>query len=472
MKCSDQSRWYRSVLGFVAVSVAATIVMIAPPRAHAACTGDCSGDGEVTVNELITMVNIALGTAQVSTCTAGDVNGDGEITVNEIIAGVNSALNGCTPAAGGCGDGVVEAGEDCDNGGTCIGGSDAGKSCKGDSECDQSGGVCLDGPKRLFGCSSNADCPSSTCVHCKTFGGKGCAANCTTESPVNITLVPGDSDGTNLVEGTSGLLINSGIGITVGIAFPANTTRQLLVGKEKDGKVPAALPALTNGTPGINVLGAACICTRPVVFESCGGTVWDKSGVPSINCSAGYTAGGSVCDSIGKPCTFVYGPDNAGAGVVGCDSLDGINLTVTQDAGGSTGTSHPPVTTMSDAGGPGSAVLSVALELGFTLNPCTGSTPEYGDDGQFCTADDPQAGRAVLPQILTTGSASATVLNADLNDGLTVPEPPIIFSGNPLSCATLASGSASGGALAGAFTDLNASPEIQDIVVNSAQVAQ
>jgi len=60
-----------------------------------ACTGDCSGDGEVTVNELITMVDIALGTTPVSTCSAGDANGDGEVTVNEIVAGVNHALSGC-----------------------------------------------------------------------------------------------------------------------------------------------------------------------------------------------------------------------------------------------------------------------------------------------------------------------------------------------------------------------------------------
>jgi hypothetical protein len=59
------------------------------------CVGDCTGDGDVTVNELITMVNIALGTAEISICTAGDANGDGEITINEIIAGVNNALNGC-----------------------------------------------------------------------------------------------------------------------------------------------------------------------------------------------------------------------------------------------------------------------------------------------------------------------------------------------------------------------------------------
>ncbi|MBI3785778.1 MAG: hypothetical protein HY270_20485 [Deltaproteobacteria bacterium] len=59
------------------------------------CVGDCSSDGEVTVDELITMVNIALGTANVGTCTAGDGNGDGEITIDEIVTGVNYALNQC-----------------------------------------------------------------------------------------------------------------------------------------------------------------------------------------------------------------------------------------------------------------------------------------------------------------------------------------------------------------------------------------
>jgi hypothetical protein len=57
--------------------------------------GDCNGGGEVTVDELITMVNIALETANVSTCAAGAANGAGEITISEIIAGVNNALNGC-----------------------------------------------------------------------------------------------------------------------------------------------------------------------------------------------------------------------------------------------------------------------------------------------------------------------------------------------------------------------------------------
>jgi hypothetical protein len=60
-----------------------------------ACPGDCGGDGEVGVDEIITMVNVALGNADVSACRAGDSSGDGEITIGEIIAAVNNALGGC-----------------------------------------------------------------------------------------------------------------------------------------------------------------------------------------------------------------------------------------------------------------------------------------------------------------------------------------------------------------------------------------
>jgi hypothetical protein len=60
-----------------------------------ACTGDCKGDGQVTVDELLTMVNIALGTAAITACPAGDAGGDGQITVNEIVAAVGNALSGC-----------------------------------------------------------------------------------------------------------------------------------------------------------------------------------------------------------------------------------------------------------------------------------------------------------------------------------------------------------------------------------------
>jgi len=70
-----------------------------PRCAACACVGDCTGDGSVTVNELLTMVNIALGNAHVGTCMTGDANHDMQITIDEILTAVNNALNGCPAEA-------------------------------------------------------------------------------------------------------------------------------------------------------------------------------------------------------------------------------------------------------------------------------------------------------------------------------------------------------------------------------------
>lgn len=88
----------------------AVSVILSAPLAAAACQGDCNGDGEVMVNELILGVNIANGVAQLGQCVSFDVNGDGEVRINELIGSVANALNGCnapaptptaTPSAGG-----------------------------------------------------------------------------------------------------------------------------------------------------------------------------------------------------------------------------------------------------------------------------------------------------------------------------------------------------------------------------------
>ena len=60
-----------------------------------ACAGDCDGSRQVTINELVTAVNIALGSAATTVCPAIDGNGDGRVTVNELIRAVNNALSGC-----------------------------------------------------------------------------------------------------------------------------------------------------------------------------------------------------------------------------------------------------------------------------------------------------------------------------------------------------------------------------------------
>ncbi len=80
------------------VLAAAGMLMVAAqvPAATEYCAGDCIGDDVVTVDELITLVNLALGNTD-ELCDAGDTNADGQITVDEIVTAVNRALDGCPP---------------------------------------------------------------------------------------------------------------------------------------------------------------------------------------------------------------------------------------------------------------------------------------------------------------------------------------------------------------------------------------
>jgi hypothetical protein len=70
-------------------------------RVHAAtppCVGDCNTDHGVTIDEILAMVNIALGGVSGAPCPAGDASHDGQITVDEILTAVHHALNGCPSA--------------------------------------------------------------------------------------------------------------------------------------------------------------------------------------------------------------------------------------------------------------------------------------------------------------------------------------------------------------------------------------
>jgi cysteine-rich repeat protein len=114
----------------VATSIALALWAGHSDVAAAQCAGDCNGDGTVAINELITGVNIALGSAPVASCPSFDTNGDGMVAINELIAAVNNALAGCvvgptstptpsptqgitatvtpTRSTSGCGDGFVD----------------------------------------------------------------------------------------------------------------------------------------------------------------------------------------------------------------------------------------------------------------------------------------------------------------------------------------------------------------------------
>lgn len=78
------------------VALAAVALLTAAPAFGAsACVGDCDQSEQVTVNEILEMVNIALGLDAIAMCAAGDANEDGSITVDEILKAVNLALTRC-----------------------------------------------------------------------------------------------------------------------------------------------------------------------------------------------------------------------------------------------------------------------------------------------------------------------------------------------------------------------------------------
>src|SRR5262249_29166386 len=73
-----------------------TLLLATPPRAgHAGgsgCAGDCDGSGQVTVDEITTLVNITLGNAPTSACANG---ASGTVDIAFIIRAVGYALTSC-----------------------------------------------------------------------------------------------------------------------------------------------------------------------------------------------------------------------------------------------------------------------------------------------------------------------------------------------------------------------------------------
>ena len=120
----------------VATLAALLLVVGAESAPSAACVGDCNGDGEVRINELVIMVNLDLDGGSVSICLAADVSGDGVITMDEIVLAVNRALYGClgdatpTPTVAPC----------------------TTQSCRQCTAADASG-LCLSGPAGMYCCT-------------------------------------------------------------------------------------------------------------------------------------------------------------------------------------------------------------------------------------------------------------------------------------------------------------------------------
>jgi cysteine-rich repeat protein len=183
--------------GILAIAVLGLFALARPAAAD--CVGDCDGNGSVVVNELITGINIALGTADVSDCPSFDVDNSGDVNVAELITAINNALTGCQITAE-CGNGTKEAGEECDDG--------------------------------------------------NTFGGDGCAENCTLETPRRCTF-------------------NSEASATLqtylfGLSLPLVGSQDLTFGKatSSSGEIPVVIKMDAMRIEHVILPGVACVCVR------------------------------------------------------------------------------------------------------------------------------------------------------------------------------------------------------------------
>ena len=70
------------------------LLLLSTPTQAQICLGDCSDDVQVTVDELMTGINIVLGEAGAA-CAAFDPDRDGKVTVVDVVNAIDNALHGC-----------------------------------------------------------------------------------------------------------------------------------------------------------------------------------------------------------------------------------------------------------------------------------------------------------------------------------------------------------------------------------------
>ncbi|GBD27762.1 hypothetical protein HRbin30_03117 [bacterium HR30] len=393
-----------------------------------------------------------------------------------------------TPGPQICGNGVVEGDEECDDGGICIGGDNAGTACTSESDCIGNG-VCVSGSRFGVACASDADCPGGQCVRCRTFGGDGCAANCTTEQVVTGLLGPG-------TQATVYLNIFS----TTGLGLPIRGLQRFTVGKERNGLLPVVVKEQDLELAPVQVPApATCACVRGAAAKSCGGTLFEADGVTlATNCTLQDN-----CAALGKPpCAYIHGPGNSLSGTIGCGGFEPVNIDWVQDGGGQRPLpgatpvgAGPPVITLSGLGGPGSGLFLSTQRIGTISGQCGAVVPTplptcapppgapptplptptpflYGDDGIFCTDDDPEEARGVPNTIAMvtglvgvyidnnyySGSGASCVIDTLPRRAPTpTPFPPRI-EGGLFNCAQLLGSEPSlvGAGIAGGFTALGA----------------
>ncbi len=423
---------------------------------------------------LVLVANVISAPAAAAPCILGDADGSRSVSLAEVqqcfgnFLGAHHLAPACTPppVIPGCGNGVIEAGEDCDVGGTCGGGSKSGMACTSDAHCGVGEkGVCDGGSEYLRQCASDADCGGGKCKRCRTFGGQAiagsvatCSADCTFETRIPIVLRTGVFDPNAwppvLTAGT-GMILHSGY---LGpVPLPLGGALALRVGRTgANGVARTSLKATDLTIPPIDIVGLACACVRSVPAKTCGGFVLDDQGALATDCTPGFPGTQSCPASL--PCTFVHGPENAGQGLLGCQGLSPIDVAISQDSNGSAdpgqclepGVAAPvcadsPLIVLSGTSATnGSQLLATHMAVGIRTGSCSG----------FCSDADPLSQRgSVNPFDLTTGVSSGLITGHDGIDGENLG--PYPATGAPVSCSNLTSGGNSGLTLAGHSTVIN-----------------
>jgi hypothetical protein len=328
-------------------------------------------------------------------------------------------------------------------------------------------------------------------VRCRTFGGDGFAANCTTERTITGYLGPESAAQTNL----------SALGQGAGaLALALRGFQRLTIGKERNGVIPVVMKETDIQVDPVQLsLGPTCACVRGVAGKTCGGTLFEADGITlAANCTLQDN-----CAALGKPpCMYVHGEGNSLSGFIGCGGIEPVNIDWVQDAGGQPlppigqvpPGSGPPNITLFGFGGPGNGLFLNTQRIGTFTGQCANRVPTPpptcppppgapptplptptpflpGPDGLFCTDDDPEAARGTPVTIaMVTGTVRVYIENQYYSgsgpscviDTLPrrppspTPFPPEAL-GAPFNCAQLLGDQPSlvGAGVAGGFTALN-----------------